>query len=758
MNNVQINRTKRSRRKRLVAVSLSALLVTTFLSDANAQSYSGSYPAPDMPRPGSSLSHTSNNQELAANIDITPSARMLPDSAYSDRRRRGREVFLPAGESPFESELKMSDSSMRVMGFAKPLRTVNTKATSHTDRIVTAAGSYAALEPAAGDATANPSATATLPLEAIELPPPEDKNTLPSTGSVSALPIPGAPAPVASADATASNTLPPLNSFLQSDKAVEVVPAAPALALDQKPDSPAALAAVPLDALPTTLPILESKSSVSDGVKVSALKASADKSTAAKSEKIVDPTIDLNAVAAAPPPPIETTMPELKLDSATVSPALPPVLAIPSVALPSATDASKAATAELTLPAASDTQKMGTVTISSSVPSIAQALEKPVSPASELPKLEALTLEPVAAPTTAPEKLPSAANALPPELAKLPTLPTDGNAASTATTVLPLALPTATTDNTQVLPAPDAVLPADAKPEEVKPEDSKPESVAASSPESSDPKPDEAKTEVAKAKKNNENEASDTAQKPYKVFGENSKGTVIDRAKKPDDRLIPSDVDIIKEHKDVGINIAVRRPSQRSDNQLELAYDALIEGHPEDAIKIYREILDNSPANRNALFGLATTYQKLGRVDEAKPYYQKLLAIDPSNKEALNNYLVLVAEDAPQEAIAQLEGLEEDNPRYSPIIAQLALMYQKEGRNALALQKMVKAASLSPNNTTYLYNLAVMYDKEGVWQQAAGLYQQLVDASERGEKIPARSSEIQERLTFIRSNSSNKLM
>jgi hypothetical protein len=65
---------------------------------------------------------------------------------------------------------------------------------------------------------------------------------------------------------------------------------------------------------------------------------------------------------------------------------------------------------------------------------------------------------------------------------------------------------------------------------------------------------------------------------------------------------------------------------------------------------------------------------------------------------------------------------------------------------------MSRAMALSPENLRYQYDMAIILDKQGAWPDAASIYQQLLTANERGEKIPANPEEIQERLTFIRSN------
>ncbi len=212
----------------------------------------------------------------------------------------------------------------------------------------------------------------------------------------------------------------------------------------------------------------------------------------------------------------------------------------------------------------------------------------------------------------------------------------------------------------------------------------------------------------------------------------------------------------IKKHDGVGIKITVEQPKEDISKMLEDAYDDLIAGNQEEAIGLYKDVLAREPQNKLALFGLATTYHRAGQLQLARPLYGRLLAIDPHNVEGLNNFLVLLADEAPREALVELERLEQSHPGFSPIPAQMAIIYEKLNNFPMAVQKMQQAIDMSPENIKYQYDMAVMLDKRGDWPDAAMYYQQLLVASERGEKIPASEEDIQERLTFIRSNRSGE--
>lgn len=200
-----------------------------------------------------------------------------------------------------------------------------------------------------------------------------------------------------------------------------------------------------------------------------------------------------------------------------------------------------------------------------------------------------------------------------------------------------------------------------------------------------------------------------------------------------------------------GIRMDARRPALDINYELQRAYDALAVGNSDAAIHIYQQVLDNDASNTSALFGLAATYHRLGQAEKAKPLYKQLLRLNPTHREGLNNFLALAGEEAPQQALEELFMLEQRNPDFSPIPAQIAMLYQKLGRTDEAVAKMSRAISLSPENMTYKYNLAVLFDRAGKKAEAAELYGQLIQAWNQGVPVPGNAGAIQQRLTFLRS-------
>lgn len=273
---------------------------------------------------------------------------------------------------------------------------------------------------------------------------------------------------------------------------------------------------------------------------------------------------------------------------------------------------------------------------------------------------------------------------------------------------------------------------------------------------------EEKKKERARAKKvakeaeeNAEKESAqaDESSQNTATTGEDAKGD----KKRHKKRDLPFDAEETSEDDErtedmLGLKIKVKRQDYNENKELEEAYQTLLAGRTAEAIDIYKEVLSVNPNNTTALFGLATTYHKAGRIGEARPVYGRLLKIDPDNREALSNFLALISEESPEGALEELVALEQKNSNFSPIPAQMAILYDKLGQPEAARNKMIRAVSLSPENLVYRYNLAVMLDKQGLTRDAASLYRELIDASRQGKNIPAPVDDIQKRLTFILSN------
>jgi Flp pilus assembly protein TadD len=217
----------------------------------------------------------------------------------------------------------------------------------------------------------------------------------------------------------------------------------------------------------------------------------------------------------------------------------------------------------------------------------------------------------------------------------------------------------------------------------------------------------------------------------------------------PEVKEILSSKDKEDSYEAVGLSIKVRRPGLDTNYELSRAYTALMGGDTQTAVETYKNILSVDPRNEDALFGLAATYHRLGEIDKARPLYGMLLQVNPNHREGLNNFLVLVSDESPQDALPELQRLEERNPDFSPIPAQIAIVLDKLNYPDAARDKMLRAIELAPENLSYKYNLAVMLDRHGQYADATALYRNLIEASLAGAPVPASTEVMQKRLNYL---------
>lgn len=203
---------------------------------------------------------------------------------------------------------------------------------------------------------------------------------------------------------------------------------------------------------------------------------------------------------------------------------------------------------------------------------------------------------------------------------------------------------------------------------------------------------------------------------------------------------------------DVGLSMQTRQPEEDAAMLVEQAYRAMEAGQLEVAASYYKKALYQEPENKEALFGLASVYQRTGQLPQARATYSKLLSIDRDNWPAMNNFLILAAEESPDHAIEEFKRLARINPEFAPIPAQIGMIYYRQKKYDEAAKHLQKAVTLDPSNLSYRFNLAVVYDRLGRSKLASRLYQQLLAEGEKGRELPESVDKIQERLAYLRSN------
>jgi Tfp pilus assembly protein PilF len=207
------------------------------------------------------------------------------------------------------------------------------------------------------------------------------------------------------------------------------------------------------------------------------------------------------------------------------------------------------------------------------------------------------------------------------------------------------------------------------------------------------------------------------------------------------------------EQVDSPIDIELKKPGKKllSRNDLyKQAYDSLLAGYYETSIILFRRIFDQDSRDENALFGMAVGYHKLGEINNARKYYSEVLKINPEHQKAVNNFLILVGEESPKEAISQLQRIERVSTNNSSVKAQLSYLYAIDKNYMVAKEYIEKAILISPRNVKYQYNLAVIFDLIGDYPQAIEKYLAVLGMMENSQSYILPVDAIKKRILELR--------
>ncbi|TBV83335.1 MAG: tetratricopeptide repeat protein [Desulfobulbaceae bacterium] len=170
------------------------------------------------------------------------------------------------------------------------------------------------------------------------------------------------------------------------------------------------------------------------------------------------------------------------------------------------------------------------------------------------------------------------------------------------------------------------------------------------------------------------------------------------------------------------------------DQTLEEAYDAYKLGDIERAARIYRQILQLNPGQRQALLGIAATYYRRGEIGLAATYYRRLLDRDPGDPMALAGMLLTAPVGDISRSLSELRLLllrHPDNAALHFGLGNLLAAQHDWPAARLAYTKalaLALAGALRPPAETdasaadYAFNLAVSLEHLGLNYEAARHY------------------------------------
>jgi Flp pilus assembly protein TadD len=198
-------------------------------------------------------------------------------------------------------------------------------------------------------------------------------------------------------------------------------------------------------------------------------------------------------------------------------------------------------------------------------------------------------------------------------------------------------------------------------------------------------------------------------------------------------------------------SLTVQTSSAKTRDELNNAYNSLVRGQYELAFALYSSLLEREPRLVQALIGRGASSHKLGRIPTARADYERALEYEPGNREALTNLLAILAGETPREALFQLRQLQKNNPIFSPIPAQMAGIHAQLGEYSEAIALQNAALSLTPENSLYRFNLAVIQDKAGMFNEAINSYENVMAMRASGQSsLPLPDEHIRERVKYLK--------
>jgi tetratricopeptide (TPR) repeat protein len=165
-------------------------------------------------------------------------------------------------------------------------------------------------------------------------------------------------------------------------------------------------------------------------------------------------------------------------------------------------------------------------------------------------------------------------------------------------------------------------------------------------------------------------------------------------------------------------------------NILQEAIEKIENGDVSEGLELLTKF--KKTANDSEQFEIAETYFRYGLVEEAKQVIEELLQKYPDEGELL----VFAAEcyvdlDKEEEAINLLNEIEEDDAEYLRALLLLADLYQIQGLEEVAEQKLLLAKRRAPKEPVILFALAEFYLAKGSYLEAVPYYKNVLETADK---------------------------
>lgn len=169
---------------------------------------------------------------------------------------------------------------------------------------------------------------------------------------------------------------------------------------------------------------------------------------------------------------------------------------------------------------------------------------------------------------------------------------------------------------------------------------------------------------------------------------------------------------------------------------LSAAYGSYQQGDYNVAGRLYQQVLNSEPNNRDAMLGLASVYLKQNNFPMTQNLYARLLELNPRDPIARAGLLEISMQDDPVRQESELKSMVSAFPGVAPISFALGNLFARQNRwseaqsayfNALLVAKSDNtSAAVSPD---YAFNLAVSLEQLNQLSSALDFYREAEEFS-----------------------------
>jgi tetratricopeptide (TPR) repeat protein len=149
----------------------------------------------------------------------------------------------------------------------------------------------------------------------------------------------------------------------------------------------------------------------------------------------------------------------------------------------------------------------------------------------------------------------------------------------------------------------------------------------------------------------------------------------------------------------------------------------------EQAIALYQQVLRAEPEHYDARFNLVAAYLQTAAYAKAYPIAAELFQQEPENQQVMLNLAIAhIGCGRFEKALALLDkAAEQPHAQMFEIAFHKAVVYRHLNQMESALSWYKQAEAMRPNDPGLLFNLAVAYDQNQQYEQAADYYIRFIE-------------------------------